>query len=714
MQTALATARDERYQTAKDLADELGRILVHEPILARPDGTLKRVVRWARRHPQVALLVAVLTITLPTIAALGAIYIQDRPRVAAALEARLAEERDALLSAASFELAEGTPKRALELYEQALQIGRETPEAAAGIAFCHIRSGDAVQALAVLDSKASLIGEGAAGVMLRADALRKNGEADAAAQLENSAPAPQTPFDHLVFAERALAAGEDGDQASFTIALLHVTRAILLSDGPRLLLFELRAHIAGHLRDPAVINETVAVLESRWGDAARALRWAGFALARLETREGAMRAVAALKRAADLDPESLEIRNALASALQRAGQPEEALVQSEIVITAQPTNPAALSTHGEILSSLDRTEEAIEVLRRSVEIDPKGTSALVALGVALRKQHRLEDAFVPLRQGAEIDPSLAAPRHAMGLVWNELGRPKEAEVEFRAAIERAPHLAEPHAMLGVLLVRMGRDDEARTVLMEALRIDPNQTNAWNALGHLHRKLRQYEEAIKAYRRASETAGSGLGGPSVNLARTLNEMGKDEEAEAAFREAIRKEPTLALAHFGLANFLMRKDRLEEAESAFRAAIAVDAEHAEAHCNLGSVLARLDRLDEAVAAIRRGHTFGSARRGWRYPSAQWLASSLVDLAALHRRDGLDKDALAMLLEAAQVTARKDAATLLRLAETQESIGETLEARKTVDDLLRLLNGHSAQDCSLSEVEALRARLDSKEPG
>lgn len=70
-----------RFATAQDFADDLGRFLRDEPILARPVGRLEKSLRWAKKNRTVAALVStlfVLTMAIAAGSAIGAKVFQAR------------------------------------------------------------------------------------------------------------------------------------------------------------------------------------------------------------------------------------------------------------------------------------------------------------------------------------------------------------------------------------------------------------------------------------------------------------------------------------------------------------------------------------------------------------------------------------------------------------------------------------------------------------
>ncbi len=87
---AMAESRGDRYLTAQDLADDLGRFLAGEPILATSPTRLTRLRKWAGRHKRaVAVVACLLTLSLGCLIASMSYVAGARARAAvAAGEAR--------------------------------------------------------------------------------------------------------------------------------------------------------------------------------------------------------------------------------------------------------------------------------------------------------------------------------------------------------------------------------------------------------------------------------------------------------------------------------------------------------------------------------------------------------------------------------------------------------------------------------------------------
>jgi WD40 repeat protein/tetratricopeptide (TPR) repeat protein len=113
---------DRRYPTAAELAEDLGRFLAGEPVRARRIGLGERAVKWARRRPAVAALLAVsaaaaLAVVVGTLAHNARLDLALRQAEANLEKARRAEEqarlagREQTLQLAIAELREAQARR---------------------------------------------------------------------------------------------------------------------------------------------------------------------------------------------------------------------------------------------------------------------------------------------------------------------------------------------------------------------------------------------------------------------------------------------------------------------------------------------------------------------------------------------------------------------------------------------------------------------------
>lgn len=78
--TALQTDRERRYRTARDLEEDLGRVIAGEPILARPLSWRERCVRWGKRHAGVLVTIVAIASTLVLLVAIswGVLLYEER------------------------------------------------------------------------------------------------------------------------------------------------------------------------------------------------------------------------------------------------------------------------------------------------------------------------------------------------------------------------------------------------------------------------------------------------------------------------------------------------------------------------------------------------------------------------------------------------------------------------------------------------------------
>src|SRR5262249_5820389 len=137
---------------------------------------------------------------------------------------------------------------------------------------------------------------------------------------------------------------------------------------------------------------------------------------------------------------------------------------------------------------------------------------------------------------------------------------------------------------------------------------------WNDYCEREASVERLEaQAAEAYRTQKPQAAVELFGAALklaprasgysNLGAALRAGGRFEEAEAAYRQAIARDPGLVSAHSNLGNLLSNRGRMKEAEVALRRAFELSPGDAQIGRNLGvSVLAQ-GRLREAETILRQ---------------------------------------------------------------------------------------------------------------
>jgi len=236
------------------------------------------------------------------------------------------------------------------------------------------------------------------------------------------------------------------------------------------------------------------------------------------------------------------------------------------------------------------------------EADQTASPAATALAAYLGGDRALAERLYgeALAQNA----SDAAALQGLGVLRFEQGRKVEAVELLGAAARLAPDNAGIRRNLAAALAVCERFAQAADEYRAALRIEPAAAD-WGRLGSVLAELGRNEEAIAAYETAlAKIPAEAADRPALyrRLGRVQRNAGRTEAAIGSWQAALALAPGHAGIHFNLGNALKSLGRHAEAEAAYRGALAIEPELLRAQVNLGAVLRDEGRLEEAEAAFR----------------------------------------------------------------------------------------------------------------
>jgi tetratricopeptide (TPR) repeat protein len=657
---ALEKRPQDRYATAQDVADDLRRWLLDEPIRARRPRLRARLGRWCRRHkPAVAGVTAALLMGLAVLGgSIGWVARDQEARraknleiVAGAMEdtrtwqqrRRLPEalwaarRADALLAETEVDesLRESVRARRadLELLDRLEDIRLETMIADTEGEF---------------DRKGadSLYGQTFREAGLNLEELPVE---ESAERIRNSTVPVEicAVLDHWAWVRMILRGPGDSSWRH----LLRVARAA----DPDALRTQVRVTL--ETGDRSALLKIVASGEV-FHLAPVTLDVLGTAL--LAARENRAEAEAFLREAQRRHPNDFWLNGNLCSFfwIVQPHQVEECTRFATVAVALRPVSPVAHLNLGSAFASKGRLDEAIAAYVSAIRLRKDYSLAHNNLGLVLSQKGRVDDAIAEYQEAIRINPNDAMPHHNLGYDLYAKGRINEAITEYREAIRLKPDYAKAHLHLGVVLVAKHQFDDGIAEYRSALRVNNDYPEAHYNIGVALQKKGCVDEAIKAYQQALQfkkdfvEAHFGLAlalqnrrqwdeaiaeyqeairidkdhaQAHCNLGTCLQKKGQLDQAMTEYREAIRLNKDNAEAHYNLGTCLEKKRRLPEALAAHREAIRLNERFAEPHCSVGLILQGQGHFGEALVELKRGHELRSRKGDWAYPSETWITDT-----------------------------------------------------------------------------------------
>lgn len=167
--------------------------------------------------------------------------------------------------------------------------------------------------------------------------------------------------------------------------------------------------------------------------------------------------------------------------------------------------------------------------------------SLESLGVEQLKAGNWEKGVATLRIALERDPSSHEALFNLGMALSERGEMQEAVEVLEALLARYPGHAPGWVALGVAQARMKQEAAATASLLKAVELAPEDGHARKNLGALLARTGQLAAAIEHLKHAVVILPVD---PQawLNLAMALEEAGDSSEADKAYRQVMKIDPT----------------------------------------------------------------------------------------------------------------------------------------------------------------------------
>jgi tetratricopeptide (TPR) repeat protein len=413
-------------------------------------------------------------------------------------------------------------------------------------------------------------------------------------------------------------------------------------------------------------------------------------------------AIEPYRRAIELDPAYAWSYHNLGLVYERRGDYAPAMILFQQAIERhQDVSARALSWNslGDVYSALDRNQEAIQAYHQAVDLDYEFVFPWNSLGREYSLLGCYEEAVDAYQQVIKHSPDEALPWYSLGNAYSALTQYEEAIRAYQRAIELGPAEAWPYNNLGFVYQKLGEPRQAIELYQQALeRHEDSYSKAvtWDNLGNAYRALRNYDEALSAYRWA-RTLAPEYAWPYHNLGDTHSARGEFDTAIPFYQQAIeRHERDLdrAAAWNNLGDAYQALDRLEEAINAYQRVIDLNPKHALPWYSLGNIYRELDQreTDRAEAKDRSIQVIEAYRRAIELdPAYAW---PYHNLGLIYEQRGATDEALRLFQQALERhTSDLDrAVSWTKVGDVFQTQGRTSQAVKAYQQAIELDPGYA----------------------
>lgn len=311
----------------------------------------------------------------------------------------------------------------------------------------------------------------------------------------------------------------------------------------------------------------------------------------------------------------------------RAGAPDDAVALLRSSVEQDPANLMARRNLGLALLEARRPREAAVALTELARLDASDAWVRVELGRLLAEEGRFDIALPHLERAVDLAPDYPQGRLQLGVVLARTGDAEGAVLQFEAALDYDPFSAEARYQYAAALAATGRAEEGSRVLRERLAEAPTDFGAARALSRILRqqeRLGEAQEVLESALRRQQGVPVEEAALRLELGRILAMRGEPARALSQLAQTRRQAPELYEAGFLAGLVAAQLGRLDYASEAYVEVLGVRPDFGPARLGLAEVLERRGRCEEAVEVLEEGRRLRPAARSLEGPLARLRAA------------------------------------------------------------------------------------------
>ncbi|REL36162.1 tetratricopeptide repeat protein [Thalassotalea euphylliae] len=235
-------------------------------------------------------------------------------------------------------------------------------------------------------------------------------------------------------------------------------------------------------------------------------------------------------------PNQPDVFHIQALALKQLGKFEESKQSFDACLALNKKQPQVLNNYANLLAANHYEYEAEQYYKDAIKIDSDYLDAHKNLAIALLNQRKLAEALTAVERAKKLAPQNTSVLTVTADIYR-------AQESFEQAIAQ---------------------------YQQVLSINPNYVNALHNLGLTYKLIEQHDHAFAYFNKARELAPQ-LSQIDFNLANTLFEQGKYEQAEQFYWSALNKKPNDIEVHQTLNEFYWQRNLKDKFGHSFKLAI-----------------------------------------------------------------------------------------------------------------------------------------------